>query len=376
MALSDFPIQRYGAVRLAWCKAALANLIRRWGVYMVIAAVVLGGTDPQAAAALLLAPLFLSVQQTTIQSLLVCSLYALGGGVLSWLTSPLLWSKTWAEAERVLPLDPAETLRSDIVVVLLGLTPVLLLYLAGTLIWFVKSPAWFEQVWGRCVLLLLAAALADVALGVAMLRYRRRLPKNAASARVFRSVWRRAGIAGQDFPAQSRAKVLLLWPMLHGPARRTGRFLLSTALSLAVCDVALAVDSQHSFWWLAAFAVLAQAQTSRLMVLVNAELGALHQACTVLPLGVRWTTVARYVVAMLPLGAAWLLLVAVLSVRAAFPQISLMLYLAVQIAGNLILIVALSSRAFAAQSSTAAKLAIWWLLILVLSLALASEVLI
>lgn len=374
MAGFDFPIQSYAAIRLAWCKATLLSLIRRWGVYLVVAALVLGGTDPQAAVALLLAPLFSSVHQSSGQAFLISAAYALGGGVLTWLVSPLLWSKTWAEAERVLPIDPAETLRSDVLVVLLGLTPLLLLYLAGTLSWLLKSPAWFEPLRGRSILLLLASALLALALGVAMLRYRRSLSSNTASIMAFGSVWRQTAFASPDFQTLSSARVLLFLPMLRGPARRTGRFFLTGVLSLVVCDAGLALESQHAFWWLAAFAVLAQAQTSRLMVLVNAELGVLHLTCAALPIGERWTTVSRYVVAMLPLGVAWLLLIAVLSVMAVHAQISLMLYLAVQLAGNLILIVALSSRAVAAQSSTAATLAIWWLLMLVLSLALASEV--
>ena len=93
--MSQFSNLSYGQVRLAWCRMALVNLIRRWGIYVLVGLLVLGGAGSSAVAAMTafaawsVLPLFQSALQPIGQAFLMTFGYALVGGMVVWGLSPI-----------------------------------------------------------------------------------------------------------------------------------------------------------------------------------------------------------------------------------------------------------------------------------------------
>jgi hypothetical protein len=130
-------------------------------------------------------------------------------------------------------------------------------------------------------------------------------------------------------------------------------------------------------WWLAAFAVLAQAMVTRLNVVVTADLEPLHEACAALPIRPDWLKVARRVVVMVPLVGGQLFLIATIIIGAVPVKHSVFtMYLLASLLGNLALVVASSAPLVPGAREDPAARVSWWLVILVTSVALASEVMI
>lgn len=121
--------------------------------------------------------------------------------------------------------------------------------------------------------------------------------------------------------------------------------------------------------------MLAQVLISRLNVLVSTELGPLHDACAALPVNGIWLQTARHAVAMAPLLIGQtVLLMALAYSPVAINSVVWAAYLVALLLGNTALVVASSARSRTQRSTDAAARVCWWLLMLVLSLALASEV--
>jgi hypothetical protein len=370
--MPDFPTLAYHPVRLAWCRAALFALIRRWGIYLLVGVLILGGSGASALAAMsgLVAwsvlPLLHATQQSALQALLMTLAYALFGGALLWALGPLLWPRAWAEAESALPIRRPDQRASDLIVTLLGLTPLFLVYLAGVAVWWGKSPAWMEALWTQALCLLLASMGLSVVLGVALLAWRRRLTVGPARN------YRHAGAARTSLRPRSLAMTLLFLPLWRGPAQRSGRFLLLSLLALQGLVAGLALWPHWTSWWLAGFAALAQATSSRLNGLIALELGGLHEACAPLPVRPDRLRLARLALALAPLLLAQgLLLGALAYARVSVQTGVLAACLAAMLLGNLALNVAASSQP---RPQDAAARVSWWLLILVATIALASEV--
>jgi hypothetical protein len=369
----------YSQVRFAWCKAALVSLLRRWGIYVVGGLLILGGsgTAMMAIAAWSVAPLFQAARHSIVQSSLLTLGYALLGGAIILGLSPWLWPRAWAEAERALPIDKTNRRRSDVIVVMLGLTPVFTIYLLGTVIWFVQFPAWFQEVWARAIFMLTFAIGLSVALGVTVLEWRRKLLPNSNTGWRFRARQRVSGLRNNPSHRLSTAMALVILPMFRGPAKRSGRFFAWTLATLMGCVLALVAAPRFASWWLAAFAAIAQVMVTRLNVVLAADMEPLHEACAALPISPSWLKFARRVAVMAPLVAGQLLLSAAIGLGKVNVKPSIFAaYVLASLLCNLALVVAASTKALPGAREDPAARVSWWLVTLVVSVALASEVVI
>jgi hypothetical protein len=302
----------YGQMRMAWCRWALLAFVRRWATYLVVAVLVLsagavGFVDiVMAAAAWLVLPLFYAASQGA-WLLSATLLQAAVGGAAVWGMRQLLWPTAWAEAERALPLSPAQTWRSDALVVLLALSPLLLLWALGAASLLAQHPAWLRPVRWRALVALVVASAASVALGVALLQRLRSAPR-VATLRPATAARVATAISGR----LHWSLAVLCMPLWRGPARRTGLALLWGTGLVLLPAVAIALTPRGVGWWLAALALLALLVTTRVNHLAREELLPLQQACEVLPLAAARIEHARASLGLWPLLLALLALCAAL----------------------------------------------------------------
>ena len=228
-ASSPWPPSRYHAVRMRHAHSLLLGFLRRWGVYLGVAAMVIGaGTNSpvaivEGATVALALPLFESALRGPGWCLAALLAYALAGALPVLLTRPLWWPRRWAEAERALPLDAAELRASDLRVQAWVMLPWQVLLAAGvaSLCW--RDPATLHAVRAQALagwaLTLPSAAL----LGNAWMRRVRQAARPRVGA-VAGS--QRASATGLP-PALPRARhwlgPLLWWPLWRGPAQRSGQ---------------------------------------------------------------------------------------------------------------------------------------------------------
>jgi hypothetical protein len=371
----------YSQVRLAWCKATLVSLLRRWGIYVAIGLLILGGGGSSAVVAMMamaawsVTPLFQATQLSSLHGGVMTIGYALLGGMIVLGLSPWLWPRTWAEAERALPINRSERRRSDLTVVMLGLTPLFAIYTLGTVIWLVQFSAWLQVVWVRGIFMLAVSMALSASLGVAVLQWRRRLPPKSTPAWAYRGGQRRVGHWSGHQQSLSSAMAVVVLPLFRGPAQRSGRVFVLTLVALATCAAALIGLPHFASWWLAAFAAVAQMMVTRLKVVVSADMEPLHEACAALPVNPVRLKVARQAVVMLPLVAGQLFLTAAIYLGTVpVKPLVFAAYLLASFLGNLALVVAASAQPVPGVREDPAARVSWWLVILVLSVAVASEV--
>lgn len=357
----------YHAMRLRWCRLALASFLRRWGAYILVSALVIGagsGTPTAAVAGVAgwtVVPLFHAASQGPwlLPALL---LQAAAGAACLWAMRPLLWPLAWADAERALPLGAAERRRSDGIVAAIALVPWVLLQAAGAAAAIAARPHWLMPVLGRALAALAAAQALAWAGGLWMLARRRRAGQPALSAGA-----RTSARTGAALPLQAAgwARALLLLPLVRGPARRTGRLL--TAASVALCGPGLLLLWRPSAlgWWLALLAVTALVAVSRAHALAREEFAPLLAEATVLPVAPARLARARDALCLLPLVPALAMLAAGLATVPLRPG-WLAAYL-LSCTGSCALQVFTRPEQDSDRSAR-------WLFLLVLSLALASEV--
>ncbi|MDP3650761.1 MAG: hypothetical protein Q8R67_03665 [Rhodoferax sp.] len=368
----------YGQMRLAWCQAAMRSLLQRWGVYMGVGLLVLGGggqhalTAMAALAAWAVLPLLQAAQHGLWVALAATLGYGLAGAMLVWGLSPVLWPRRWALAERALPVRPRARRRSDLTVVLLGLTPLFGVYVAGAVVWAAQAPGWLREVWGQALVLLGASAALSVSLGVGILEWRRSVPVHAASTQARRPT----ALKAQDRHMVSVARALLWLPLRRGPAQRAGRFMAVCLLAALVCAASLAYAPGQANWWLAAFAALTQTLTTRLYVLVRTELGALHAACAALAVPPNALQRSRYALALFPMLLGTVLMACTLLSQGVQVHTAVFTtYVLAVLGGNTVLVLSAPSQPDAPPAAGSAARISWWLLVLVVQVALASEVL-
>jgi hypothetical protein len=366
------PTLRYGPMRLRWCGLALKAFIARWGLYGLVTGVVLSAGASgweqvlQAIAAVLVLPLF-SASQHGWWLLPATLLQALLGAAAVWGARSLLWPLHWADSERALPLSRSETARSDLVVVLWVLTPLLLLYAAGSVSVLAHRPAWLQPTQARALASLALAVLLSLGLGVALLRWQRGYRAGVAAHRDESSLVPGAA----DARALSAWRGVILLPLWRGPARRTGATLVAGTAALVVA--AALPDALHWPagwpWLLAAWAALALLATTRIHHLAHLELADLLQACAALPVDLRrlrWIQRALGLWPLLPgLVSVWIGL-------AAAPPAGLRPV--VLQAWALACVLACGVEAMAGPQPAADKAARWWFSLIV-CVCLASEVL-
>ncbi len=350
----------YHAMRLRWCRLALVQFLRRWGIYIVVAALVVGAgaNSPVHAvagvAAWTVMPVFVAAARGPLWLLPAMAAQALLALVCVWGLRSLLWPPRWRDAEAALPIEPREQRRSDIVVVAFALLPIVLLQVAGT-------GAMLSGQRGAAgpVAALVFANGAALALGVAMLQRLRR-PLRGAVSKAAGAVRAAGRVRGGWVLA------LLLRPLWRGPARRSGRLLVLGSAGLAGPALALFVWPALLPWWLAAAALIALVLVTRLKTLSREEFAPMFEATAMLPLPAQHLERGRAALCLLPLGPAALALAPGLARSALRPGV-LAAY-AVALCGACA--VEVFSRPPREPSDKAAR----WLFSLVLCLALASEV--
>lgn len=366
----------YGEMRLAWCRAAMRSLIQRWGIYVVVGLMVLGGGGQHALAAMAalaawtVLPLLEAAQHSLWYALAMALGYALVGAMLVWGLSPVLWPRRWALTERALPLDQGARRRSDVTVVVMGLTPLFGVYAAGAVVWAAQAPAWLQEVWGQALVLLGASAALSVSLGVGILEWRRSLPVTSLPA----LPRRHTALKPQGRQIVSVASALLWLPLRRGPALRSGRFMLVCLLAFLTCALGLAYAPHLANGWLAAFAALAQTLTTRLYVLLRTELGPLHAACAALAIPPDRLRRSRQALALLAPAVGTALVACALLGRGVLVHAAVFsTYVLAVLGSNTALVLAAPSRPDTPQAQGSAARISWWLLVLVIQVALASE---
>ncbi len=391
----------YRQVRLAACWAALWALAMRWALYIVFGLAVLGAFSYGAVASmsaivsLSFWPLVHAAHSGSALMLAgVTALHGLVGALLLWSLAGLLLPRTWAETERALPLQRRERLTSDVAVTLWALLPLAALYACAAVIWWVQASGPPHVL---LALSMLPASLAiSAGLGSALVGRARALApsthgfkttQGAPSPSLRRSSQLRSALPFPSPPLISVSNAGLLRTMWRGPARRSARWwggALAAALLPALCLV------WQPGWGtpLLMTAVLVwQLLSTRLATLAVLELAPLHAAAAALPVAPQQWQRWRELMSLLPVVLALVLftvtLLAVLpaatsgaataapALHQAVPSWRTGVWcalVAVVLFGN----AALNRHATLRPEDRAG----YWLFVLVLQLALASEVLV
>ena len=363
----------YHGMRLRWCRDALLRLLRRWAVYIVVGALVIGAGASgawqaiTAVAAWLVLPLFVSASHGAWLGAGI-AMQGLAGGLVAVALSPLLWQRTWADAERALPIAPGLRLASDAAMVAMALAPLLLLCTVGAVTLLGHRPAWLLPYRDRAIAALLAAVALSIALGTAFLQWQRRTGDRGARAE-FSGVQRQRTSAADALRVSTLRwpRALVWWPLWRGPARRTGLGLWLGTATLCVPAVGLALITGFTGWWLAGFATLALVSSSVLDAVARKEFADLHEACRPLPIKPISLGRMRASIALAPLlpGLATLPIALAVSHVAVRPLV---------LAGYVVACIGSCALEVAATARDAQSKASRWLLVLIVAVALASEV--
>jgi len=347
-------------MRLAWCRHALRELIRRWGVYFVFTVLAVGAgaagalSIMAAMAAWAVIPLFHAMTLAPPLAWAATAAQALLGTLLVWMLRPLLLPRRWLEAERALPLEPAEQTRSDLQLVALALLPLFVLYGVGAAVVLTRNPEWLRPVRMLALAALAGASVASVLLGAALLRARRQ-PRRGVTAK-------RRSAGATAFVPRHWPWLLLALPLWRGPARRSGALLAAGSVLLVLPAAGLWRWPEGGGWWLAALALAELSLATRLSALVREELVPLIGATAMLPLQPKALQRSAALLPLAPLLPAWAAMLAVLpparpAVLAAFVGVS---------------VATAALQSFWAEPQSDMRAA-RWLLSLVVLLALASE---
>jgi hypothetical protein len=380
----------YHASRVLRFRAALASFFRRWGLYVAIGVIVFSaGTNAPLVIAVGLAsslmwPMRLAAAHGPVIVPAIVG-YAVVGALPVISTRPLWWPRGWAEAERALPITPAEIRRSDRIFALLLMAPWQGVLAIGALgvsfdrgssqgdpdrwvalaAWAISIVAslWLAASWMRFV-----RDAANPSSGSAI-GLGRRTAKTASRSR--------GGPFGSGPIRKLDVRVaLVLLPLWRGHAKRTAAALalgLVATLASATCAGWSALSIE---WACALTAVAASCATSLLRVATARELQPLWLTTRQLPLAVRTCEAARLVVMLTPMFVGMPACLAATAHRSAHasadasvllrPQV-VMLYATTLVAGCVI--EAITPRATQPQDHAAR-----WLLMLIAAVAFASEI--
>jgi hypothetical protein len=100
---------------------------------------------------------------------------------------------------------------------------------------------------------------------------------------------------------------LMYWPLVRGPAQRSGRWLVGLTLTLLGLELALVcarwrlAGVDGVLWCMFLWSLVSMAGSSRLHALIQRELAPLHAACTQLPLSQQRLLWLRRGLGLLPL---------------------------------------------------------------------------
>lgn len=370
----------YSQVRNAWCLAELLWFLERWAVYIVVGLMVLGSGASAGLSGMagLLAwavyPLLWAGAQPLAISLTTTLIHSLLGAAVLVALRPLLWSRAWAASENALPLRRAVLLRSDLHITLLALTPVAAVYTIGVATWLASGAPWVTLIRWLALGMVVASLAGSVVWGMALLHFMRwpvgwMFQIGARAAKPAQALPTLAKM--HSLRCQSSLKALVLLPLVRGPATRISRIAWTGGAAGIACSLAMLHWPGEIGWPLAAYAALSLAITTRLCGLINRDLAPLHDACAALPVPLARLLRFRQVLAGLPHALA-LLTVAATGwwMRADIHSVPLLGYLFTNLVFHSLLVFKTLKRCGAQASDDVA----WWLLMLVIVVAFASEV--
>jgi len=252
--------------------------------------------------------------------------------------------------------------------VAMALAPLLLLCTVGAVTLLGHRPAWLLPYRDRAIAGLLAAVALSIALGTAFLQWQRRTGDRGARAE-FSGVQRQRTSAADALHVSTLRwpRALVWWPLWRGPARRTGLGLWLGTATLCVPALGLALITGFTGWWLAGFATLALVSSSVLDAVARKEFADLHEACRPLPIKPTSLGRMRASIALAPLlpGLATLPIALAVSHVAVRPLV---------LAGYVVACIGSCALEVAATARDAQSKASRWLLVLIVAVALASEV--
>lgn len=273
---------------------ALRQALRRWGVFLLIAALLfgMGSGDPLQAALSLPAmaawPLDRALQAGVAPTAAWVAGSALAGLVPLLLTRRWWWPARWAEAERALPLAAACIARADRQAVAMLVLPWHAFGALGLALVRFGDGAHTLAAWGAW-----AVALGgSCAGGVAWLRW---LRGRGAGAR------QRARLRGT---AAAPWRIWWWLPLARGSARGTARLLLGLGLVNPALAAGPAVAPDHTGWWLAGLSLAALAGTSLLRGRIAVEWQGWREAARAWPLRPARLDAQACGLALLPVLAA------------------------------------------------------------------------
>jgi hypothetical protein len=369
----------YSQIRFAWLKARLILFFKRWAIYISIGLIVLGGSvdGTLALLSLLVAPILQAPQQPLFHALLICVGYGLVGGLIVLGLSSLLLPPHWREAESALPIESRERVKSDLTVVVLGLSPLISVYCLGLAIWLIESPKWLQDDWLKSLLFLTGAVGLSIYFGFKILNYRRNLSQVSNLTWPFQSTKNQSGNSSQRPPSLSNTMALVVLPLLRGSAKRSATLFILTLVVLCSCVMALVIFPTWGSWALAAFTVFSQTLVSRLYQEVKLEMTPIKDACAFIPVRSDWLDKAFGYFIVMPHLLGMVFLYVALTVSEMPFRFSVFIgFLLFSFLGNLLLVVSSSKPSKLGQREDPSAQVSWWLLILVISIALSTEVLI
>lgn len=346
-------------MRLAWSASALRAVARRWAGFLLVGAAVLGIGYFVAAIGWPALPALWAATLPPAEGIAVLLLHSLPAIALAWGLREALLPAHWLAAERALPLRAGQRIVADLAVAALAQGPLFVLYGLSLLSWLHADPSWLRGHWAKGLAFVLASALLSLGGAVALLAWRRRLPRPRQASE------RQAGAAQR----LSAWRALILLPLWRGPAQPALTTLLLTTASLLLCLLgAGAVWPEEPRWCLAGYAALAMAGCTRTHALARRGLEPLLAAAAPLPIRRRFGPLALRLMALSPVLLAWpaLALLLVLGSWPLAPLAAPLFLLATVLAP------ALQLWSPATQPEPRAAL---WMLSLVLSVALATEIL-
>jgi len=346
-------------MRLAWSAGALLAVARRWAGFLLVGAAVLGIGYFVAAIGWPALPALWAATLPPAEGIAVLLLHSLPAVALAWGLREALLPAHWLAAERALPLRTGQRIAADLAVAALAQSPLFVLYGLSLLSWRHADPDWLRGHWAEGLAFVLASVALSLAGAVALLAWRRCPPRPRIAAE------RHAG--GLQRVGTWRALVLL--PLWRGPAQPALTTLLLTTAGMLVCLVgASAIWPEEPRWCLAGYAALAMAGCTRSHALARRGLEPLLAAAAPLPIRRGFGPLALRLLALSPALLAWPVL-ALLLALGPWPLAPLAAPL---FALATVLAPALQLWSPATQPEPRAAL---WMLSLVLSVALATEIL-
>jgi hypothetical protein len=170
---------------------------------------------------------------------------------------------------------------------------------------------------------------------------------------------------------------LLVLPLLRGYANRSAKMFVFTLVLLFGCVVALVIFPTWGSWVLVGFAVCSQTMTGRLNIELKLEMTQIKEACAYVPVRSEWLDKAFRTFVLIPHLLGILFLCVALTVFEMPIRFSVLSgFLLFGFFGNLALIVSSSKPPMLGKPEDPLAKVSWWLLILAISVALSTEVLI